>query len=129
MQDRPSLTLNRLVVMGEDSVRYYDQSFRKGLNVIYGTNSSGKTTILDFIYYALGGDVKSWREGAKRCFCVAAELQIAGDVITIRRDIDPLDRSQRPALISWGDLDLAFSVGGPEWLKYSYSNNARELYS
>ena len=129
MQNRPNMSLKRLVVMGEDGTRYYDQGFNKGLNVIYGANSAGKTTILDFIYYALGGDVKSWREEAKRCSLVAAEVRLNDDAVTIRRDIDVLEKEKRPFYVSWANYETAFSVGGPEWKKLSYSANGPMSFS
>ncbi len=122
MSVNPSLFLRRLVVMGHNDIKFYDQSFQKGLNVIFGENSSGKTTILDFIYYALGGNVKSWRDEALECSYVAAELEINGDVMTVRRDIDRQKTEQRPTLVAWNDLNSAFSSGGAQWQEFKYAS-------
>ena len=59
----PTLLVERLVVQrGGKSV--YDEAFHQGVNVIRGENSSGKSTVLNFIFYSLGGDLSDWSEAA-----------------------------------------------------------------
>ncbi len=59
----PSLVVTRLVVL-RNQHRAYDETFHEGVNVIRGENSSGKSTILNCIYYGLGGDLADWSETA-----------------------------------------------------------------
>jgi DNA repair exonuclease SbcCD ATPase subunit len=69
---RPTLSLRRLVVFSRGKVAY-DQAFKLGVNIIRGTNSSGKSTILDFIFYALGGDF--FNGNMKRVFVIMCLLK------------------------------------------------------
>jgi len=52
----PSLFLNRLIVFYNGKT-IYDEKFNKGVNIICGENSSGKSTITELIFFALGGIV------------------------------------------------------------------------
>jgi predicted ATPase len=49
---RSFLALKRVRVTAGASVEY-DQEFHHGVNVIRGENSSGKSTIADFIFFGL----------------------------------------------------------------------------
>ncbi|NNU33697.1 AAA family ATPase [Mucilaginibacter sp. S1162] len=44
----------------------YDESFHKGVNIIRGENSSGKSTIANFIFYILGGFFNNWTTEASK---------------------------------------------------------------
>jgi len=46
------IQLNRLIVFRRGQ-RVYDQEYHEGLNIIYGTNGSGKSTIADLIFYSM----------------------------------------------------------------------------
>jgi DNA repair exonuclease SbcCD ATPase subunit len=49
------LALKRLRIT-KDASAVFDESFHRGVNIIRGENSSGKSTISDFIFYGLGGE-------------------------------------------------------------------------
>src|SRR3954470_24511086 len=86
MRFEPTLIVTRLVVQrGERAA--YDEAFHEGVNVIRGENSSGKSTILNLIYYGLGGDLADWSETALLCSRVVVEVEISGKVATLSRDI------------------------------------------
>lgn len=100
----PTIALSRLVVT-KGGVRVYDETFHLGLNVIRGENGSGKTTIADFIFFGLGGDTPQWRAEAALCDYVYAEVQINGEKVTFRRQVE--SEKLRPMSIFWGDFEKA----------------------
>ena len=59
-ETKPYLFLNRLIITSYTGAISYDQVFHKGVNIIRGKNSSGKSTISNFIFFALGGDYNNW---------------------------------------------------------------------
>ena len=68
---KPALFLQRLVIV-RHGLTVYDQVFHTGVNIIRGTNSHGKSTIANFIFYVLGGDVSRWTPEAETCDFVFA---------------------------------------------------------
>lgn len=82
-----NLFLNRLVILTNEYKIAYDEKFHKGVNIIRGDNSSGKSTITHFIFYVLGGAFNDWVPEAKACSMVYAEVEMNGAVFTIRREI------------------------------------------
>jgi predicted ATPase len=74
MRFDPSLLISRLVVDAAGR-SVYDERFHPGVNIIRGENSSGKSTILNFIFYALGGDLTDWSDAALRCSQVSVEVR------------------------------------------------------
>ncbi|KAA8730183.1 AAA family ATPase [Ewingella americana] len=83
------LKLNRLVI-NKNGKQVYDELFHEGINIIRGEHSVGKSTILDMIFYVLGGELKKddWKYPADQCSFVNAEITINGRVITLSRHID-----------------------------------------
>ncbi|TJW29456.1 MAG: hypothetical protein E5X59_38835, partial [Mesorhizobium sp.] len=75
----PCLIIKRLVVKRSASV-LYDEPFHIGVNVIRGDNSSGKSTIMNFIFFGLGGDLdrSAWSEHALLCEHVWLEAEFNG---------------------------------------------------
>lgn len=56
----PMISVRRMIVKREAN-SVYDAAFHPRLNIIRGENSSGKSTLLDFMFYGLGGEVSDWR--------------------------------------------------------------------
>ena len=100
---KPTLFLNRLVVRTHNNQIAYDEKFHKGVNIIRGQNSSGKSTIANFIFYALGGDYSNWTTEALKCKEVIAEVCINGAVITLKRNIT--ESIQQPMSIFWNSYE------------------------
>lgn len=109
--DCPRFALNRLRVLRHGHVAY-DQEFHEGVNIIRGENGSGKSTIADFIFYALGGEFDSWKDAAARCDEVQAEVSTNHGKLTLLREIGnkttpikvffgPFEQAQKHALDSW----------------------------
>jgi hypothetical protein len=126
---RNNLFVNQLVVIGLNGAVAYDEIFHKGVNIIRGDNSSGKSTISNFIFFVLGGDFLDFVPEAKLCSEVYAETEMNGAVITIRRQIE-LDenrkvRSRLPMYFFWGSY--AESRNPPldkNWQRFGYNTYA-----
>jgi len=101
--DRPTLFLKRLVVRTHNNTIAYDQEFHNGVNIIRGKNSSGKSTIANFIFYALGGAYNNWTAEALRCKVVIAEIKVNGAIITIKRNIS--ESALEPMSIYWNNYE------------------------
>ncbi|MCK4816255.1 AAA family ATPase, partial [bacterium] len=125
-QFEPTLILKRLRIE-KDGHSVYDEKFHLGTNVIRGDNSSGKSTILNFIYFALGGDLSDWSEDAIRCTRVLAEVDINGSNVTLGRDVS--EKSSQPMDIFSGSLSEALDARSDQWLRYPYKRSARESFS
>jgi AAA domain len=125
---KPTIIVRRMVVeRGELTV--YDQPFHVGVNVIRGENSSGKSTVLNFIYYGLGGDLSDWSAVARLCSRVVLEVSINGNMATLSRDISE-SSSQQPMEIFGGSLESSRAAAKSEWVRYSYrSTTNRESFS
>jgi hypothetical protein len=94
------LRLIRLILT-KDGKEAYNEEFHNGINIIRGHNSSGKSTISNFIFYVLGGEFNSWLPEALSCDYVIAELNINGRVLTVKRDID--EKGMRPMSFFYGN--------------------------
>ncbi|KFZ30799.1 hypothetical protein IDSA_06835 [Pseudidiomarina salinarum] len=112
----PRFTLNRLRVLRQGRVAY-DQEFHEGVNIIRGENGSGKSTIADFIFYALGGEFDSWKDAAARCDEVQAEVLTNHGKLTLLREIGnkttpikvffgPFDQADKHALDGWESFPI-----------------------
>lgn len=97
----PRLAINRMVVKRQEHT-VYDAVFHPGLNIIRGENSSGKSTVLDFLFYGLGGDLSDWREAALACSEVILEVSLNGHPAVFAREIS--EESGRPMRIRAGAL-------------------------
>jgi len=117
-QFKPFIIVNQLVIT-KGSSQVYNENFHKGVNIIRGKNSSGKSTIADFIFYALGGDLKKWKEEASSCNFTYIEANLSGKPFTLRREIR--ESSKAGMDIFNGSMEKALSSDITNWLRYPYA--------
>jgi hypothetical protein len=123
-----NLFLNRLVIFTSDGQKAFDEPFKKGINIIRGDNSSGKSTISHFIFYALGGSFTSWNRESKKCSSVYAEVEMNGVVLTIKREVS--DSPIMPMYIYWGKYADAIKVTiEGQWHKFPYKASDKQSFS
>lgn len=122
---RNNLFLNRLVIITNEGKVAYNEKFHKGVNIIRGENSSGKSTITHFIFFVLGGAFSDFVPEAKLCSMVYAEVEMNGAVLTLKRDIEINDKervnTQAPLHIFWGNYEEAINPPTDKnWQKFGY---------
>jgi hypothetical protein len=125
----PCLIVRRLVVKRGVHIAY-DERFHVGVNVVRGDNSSGKSTILNFIFFGLGGDLSKldWSGHALQCDHVWLEVELNGNPAVLRRKIDA--GSQSDMEIFGGRYEAAVEAPIESWLRYSYSRSqTKESFS
>ncbi|MGY4456582.1 hypothetical protein ACVWYI_000542 [Bradyrhizobium sp. LB13.1] len=123
----PTLIVKRVVVERNDRP-VYDELFHVGVNVIRGENSSGKSTVLNFIYYGLGGDLSDWSEVALLCSRVLVEVSLNGLVATLSREIS--SQNGQPMEIFGGSFEASQSASRSDWTRYPYRrSSAQESFS
>lgn len=86
-----TLFLQRLRIVTDTGEVAYDELFHRGVNIIRGKNSSGKSTIVRFIFFVLGGYYSDFVPQALRCQYVMAEVCINGTVVTLKRYLEHRD--------------------------------------
>lgn len=122
---KPTLLVTRLVIKRSQHV-VFDERFHAGVNIIRGENGSGKTTVVESIIYALGGDIRKKKDEFSLCDFVYIELQLNGVTYTFKRPIE----DGYPALdIFEGSYDEAM-VGPDLWTRYAHRRtNNQKSYS
>jgi AAA domain len=105
----------------------YSQPFQPGVNIIAGENGSGKSTIADFIFYALGGEFDDWKTAARRCDEVQAEVLTPNGVLTLKRTIES---KQTPISVFFGPMVAAHESALDRWQRYPIRRQeSRESFS
>ncbi|WP_223217126.1 AAA family ATPase [Rhizobium cauense] len=104
----------------------YNEAFHTGVNVVRGDNSSGKSTIMNFIFFGLGGnlDRSAWSEHALKCDHVWLEVEFNGDPAVLRREIDV--SSQSAMEIFGGRYGQALEAPIEAWHRYPYSRSTSQ---
>lgn len=124
---KPTILINRLVVT-KDQRSVMDISFHEGLNVITGENSSGKTTSIRFIAYALGSESISFNEMAKVCDDIYLQVSINEAVVTLQRHVSM--ELLRPLSIFWGEIERALAATPAMWQLFPFKrSDAKESFS
>lgn len=93
MMLNPRIKISKLVILGYGKV-VYDQTFKDGINIIRGDNGTGKSTIMEFLFYVLGGEVKGWTKEAGGCDTVYCETCLNDKVYTFIRDVEQKDKTK-----------------------------------
>ncbi|WP_159739681.1 ATP-binding protein [Vibrio atypicus] len=124
-QYNPFLLVRRLVITKGKSIAY-DEKFTAGVNIIRGVNSSGKSTISDFIFYGLGGDVTKLKNEAKQCSFVFVEASLSGNVFTLKREI--AEGGRKGMDIFSGDYEAASVAAVTDWTRHPYNANTKESF-
>lgn len=118
------LFLNRLVILTQEGEIAYDEKFHRGINIIRGDNSSGKSTISHFIFYVLGGAFNDWVKEARKCSVVFAEIELNDAIITLKRQIvfnkDGDGNKFQAIEFFWDNYETAIS-SFEGWQKYNFS--------
>lgn len=86
MQMTADLRIVRLILVGHR--KNYIVHFNPGVNIIYGDADTGKSSILELVYYLLGSKaIQVDQEIASSVMYAVLETRINDDVYTIKRDI------------------------------------------
>ena len=122
---RNNLFLNRLCIYTENGEIAYDEKFHKGVNIIRGDNSSGKSTITHFIFFVLGGAFNDFVPEARLCSQSIAEVEMNGATFTIKREIVKDEKgnisTHAPLYFFWGNMDESFNPPvDKSWQKFGY---------
>jgi hypothetical protein len=124
---KPTIIINRLVVM-KNQRPVMDISFHNGLNIIAGENSSGKTTSIRFIAYALGSESINFNEVAKICDDIYLQISVNEAVITLQRHVST--ELLRPLSIFWGEIERALAATPALWQLYPFKRSeSKESFS
>ncbi|MBF7093413.1 hypothetical protein IUY40_17905 [Flavobacterium sp. ALJ2] len=122
-----NLFLNRLLIYTNEGKIAYDETFHKGVNIIRGDNSSGKSTITHFIFFVLGGSFNDFVPEARQCQSVYAEVEMNGAIFTIKRNIKINIKtnkinSQIALNFFWGNLDESLNPPNDKhWQKFEFN--------
>lgn len=117
---KPTLCVNHLVVK-KDGRTVMDIQFHKGLNIIAGENSSGKTTAIRFIAFALGAENISFNNEALLCDTVYLEVDANHTLITLSRNVSR--EIMRPVAIFWGGMEHALAAGASNWQQFPFKRS------
>ncbi|SNR74239.1 AAA domain-containing protein [Maribacter sedimenticola] len=102
----------------------YDEKFHRGINIIRGNNSSGKSTITHFMFYVLGGAFNDWVKEAKKCSYVIAEVELNGATLTLKREINLNNfgkaNKTEGMFIYWGEIEQA-EKETEGWQKFNFN--------
>ena len=107
------IQIQRLKVITRNGETAYDENFHKGINIIRGENSSGKSTITHLLFFGLGGSYADFVIEAKRCQYVYTQIEINKCIITLKRELklseDNHVNSKIGLTIFWGEMDDALA--------------------
>lgn len=121
---KPTIALRRFCVYKDNRV-VFDSTFHNGVNIIRGHNSSGKTTILDFIAYTLGAEYIPWKQEALLCDWSTAEVLLNGKAVTLRRAVN--EKPLNPLYIYWGTFEEANKAPAVAWELFGFRRSSAKL--
>jgi hypothetical protein len=111
---KSKLFVERLVIIARGK-RVYDEIFHKGINILRGWNTTGKSTVMDLLVFGLGAEISSWNEHQSNCDWVILEVTLNGMTLTIKREVTPTGKS--PMFFFEGNIDSA-QRDSENWQRY-----------
>lgn len=123
---KPTLKVERLHVK-RGSIITFDEDFHHGVNVLFGKNGSGKTSVIQLLMYGLGYEVPNWKEEAGLCDNIYVEIKVNGSPVTIRRKNNGSDKQSMDFCFS--DMDTAFVSPHTNWFNYPYAIGSKPSFS
>lgn len=121
---KPTLIISELAVIKDNRI-VLNTKFHKGLNIVSGHNSSGKTTTLDFIAHTLGAEDIPWKKEALLCDYSIVEVLLNNVPVTLRRDVG--ETPMKPVYIFWGAFNDAMQAPITSWELYPFKRSANKL--
>lgn len=121
---KPTLIVSELAVYKDNRI-VLNTKFRKGLNIVSGHNSSGKTTTLDFIAHTLGAEDIPWKKEALLCDYSMLEVLLNDVPVTLRRDVG--ESPMKPVYIFWGPFKDAIKAPITSWELYPFKRSLNKL--
>jgi hypothetical protein len=119
--NKPSIVIERLVVLNFLGSIACDLSFNNGLNIINGENSSGKSTILDFIAYTLGAENINFKHAALKCTHSYLQIKISQQQLTLMREVN--NKNQTSMSVFLGTYEDAINNNATGWMTFPYKNS------
>lgn len=118
MQYNPSIVIKHLVAKKSNEI-VFTEKFHYGLNVLYGSNGGGKTSIIQLLVYSLGYNIIDWKVEAGSCDFVFCEVELNNVPMTFRRKIN--HSTKQSLQICYMKLSLALETSTDNWAEYPYS--------
>lgn len=120
----PSFSVRRFKVF-QGGHEAFDCVFHKGVNVIRGRNSSGKTTIMDLLAFSIGAENIRWKPQALLCTLTLTEVLLNNKPACFKREISK--ESMRPLNIFWGTMTDALKSSPNQWETYPFKRSEKSL--
>ncbi|MEG5564225.1 AAA family ATPase [Enterobacter ludwigii] len=100
--------------------------FHKGVNVLRGRNSSGKTTIMDLLAYSLGAENIPWKPEALLCTETLTEVYLNDVPVCFKREL-VANEHQKPIVFYMGGIESALKSAPSEWQKHPFKRSEKSL--
>ncbi|MCW6540284.1 AAA family ATPase [Yersinia ruckeri] len=120
----PTFMVNELKVF-QHGHEAFGCKFHKGVNVLRGRNSSGKTTIMDLLAYSIGAENIKWKPEALLCTSTITEVSLNEEPACFKREIST--DTQRPLSIFWGKMEDALQSSPLQWETYPFRRSEKSL--
>ncbi|MBL0511815.1 AAA family ATPase [Aeromonas media] len=121
---KPSFSVSRLKVF-QQGHEAFSCDFHKGVNVIRGRNSSGKTTIMDLLAFSIGAENIRWKPQALLCSSTLTEVFLNDKPACFRREITT--ETLRPLSVFWGTMSEALESSPSQWETYPFKRTEKTL--
>jgi len=121
---KPSFFVSRLKVF-QHGREAFSCDFHKGVNVVRGRNSSGKTTVMDLLAFSIGAENIRWKPQALMCSSTLTEVLLNNKPVCFKREISK--DSLRPLSIFWGEMNEALKSSPNQWETYPFKRSEKSL--